>query len=187
MRSIPLEPDEYIVEEQVKKSGGVTQFLLRYGLSVFAAVVILRVVYWFAKIYAPMSKDPALVNESSFQNLPYYYLPVFLVFCAVVIWYTYRIGAERVVLTNKAILQVHATFVERLNFKDIIHVKAQPEVRGYTFTRRTGSILIGNLLGTNWQVSIKARPNTDMTVSTITQYFAHELVAKLDLLKAANP
>ena len=180
MAMSPLEPGEYITEDPVPRYGPAQDSMFKVGLGPLILIATAFLCYWLPPAFSQFTTNPVLNKEPVFRLIGVIYIPLIVVFVLVCLHYFFSIYREKIMLTNRAILRRNVFSTDRIPFRDIYAVSAEYESFNFSRNARVNSFILGVLLGINWQLTIKADENREMTIDNMTKHHAFALKAKLD-------
>lgn len=186
MATIKLDADEHIVEDGVKMYGPVPHFALTVIVPVLTALVIGVVCRYAIPAFYRMATNPVTSQIKAYRVLNKLYLPIMGLLVLAMVYYIISLYAEKIVLTNKAVLRRNVFSVERIYFKDITSVSHEGERFNTTISSRQQSYILGLLLGINRLIDIEARDNRRMLLKNMSRRYAAELAAKLEAARAVG-
>ena len=184
MRAEPiLEPGEYITEDPVPCYGPVQNTLFKAGLGPFVVLSIVFICYWLPKAFSQFRTNPALNGVPFYRLVGLIYVPLLVLLVLVSVYYLVSIYREKLMLTNRAILRRNVFSTDRIAFADITSVAMQYESFNLNQKGRLTSFILGLLLGVNWQLTIKADENRELTIRNMGKSYALALQTKLNAVR----
>lgn len=187
MPKISLKSGEVITDGDFKKYGTVPVFLFKVLIPAGIIISLFLVLKYALPALATIGTYGATKDIKVYRVMHYAYIPLMILFLAACIYYFASLFIEKIVITNKAIIQKGVFSNHRIALADIRDIALTKGTFNSINEQKQQAWLITNMLGINKRVEIKGKDNTVITVTNLTRANALRLIEMTNKASTNTP